>query len=219
MNNNIKSEILFNPNANSEVLEDLLYSFQENCFRDSPPIPNVIEREEVGEFKSETTSSGASLNSKAFVSPPVHIPNSGEGEKARHSFKTELSLLRDPNVGTKKILRWHDADPRQLPHNHPWDFRSAILAGGYTEERFFLKDGIWVRELVEYEAGSVNIVPADVFHNVIDVQEGTVTFLDCGKARQGNEWGYLDVEENEYFDWKKESPTNFLEIFKSLNAH
>ncbi len=215
----VNSDQVFDPSVSHQVLTDLISSFQENCLKNAEPIPNVVEREEVSEFESDETSTGQGLVSAPFSSPPTHIPVAGEKNNARHAFKSELSLVRDPRVGTKKILWWYAADPRKLPHNHPWDFRSAILSGGYTEERFTLNDGIWVREIVEYGPGSVNVVAADVFHNVIDVQPDTVTFLDCGPARKDNQWGYLDVEKEIYFDWKEQSPDNFVEIFKALNAH
>lgn len=209
----------FDPSETSRILEDFVASIEARCFADGPGIPNVVERETVGEFDSKTTGSGQSLRSEAFLAPPVHIPNAGSGANARHSFKSELVLLRLPDQATRKILWWHAADPRTVPHNHPWDFRSAILSGGYTEERFRIDDGEIIREVVEYAAGDVNVVPADVFHNVIDVKPETVTFLDCGPARAGNEWGYLNPADGEYSDWKQHSPENFVELFKLLNAH
>lgn len=224
------SKLTFNPDVVERVLEDLLHAFEENCFANAPPRPNVVESEEVGEFSAAVTSTGGSLRTKAFASAPIHVPNAGDHDKPRHSFKSELTLLRDPNVGTKKLMWWYGADPRSDPHDHPFDFRSAILSGGYTEERWYIKDGIWVREVVEYTAGNVNLVPANVYHNVIEVAPDTVTFLDCGRSRVGNKWGYLDkaaldLEENPkvesvpQFTWQDQSPSDFLEIFKLLNAH
>ena len=209
----------FDPTQSFRILDDLIESIDARCFADAPGIPEVIERETVTEFESEVTSTGQTLASKPFLSPPIHIPNAGSENNFRHAYKSELTLARDAAVGTKKLLWWHAPDPRRIPHNHPWSFRSAILSGGYTEERFSVQDGRIVREVVEYSAGAVNVVPANVFHNVIAVKPETVTFLDCGPARPGNEWGYLDTADGTYFDWKHQSPDNFLELFKQLNAH
>lgn len=215
----MKSKQRFDPTASSHILDALLAAIDARCFADAPSIPEVIDRETIGDFNSKTTSSGQALESTPFSSPPIHIPNAGSGSNARHSYKSELSLVRNTETGTKKLLWWHAADPRSIPHNHPWAFRSAILSGGYTEERFSVDEGKIVRELIEYSAGAVNLVPANVFHNVIEVKPDTVTFLDCGPARPGNEWGYLDPTDGTYFDWKQQSPDNFLDLFKQLNAH
>ena len=58
-----------------------------------------------------------------------------------------------------------------------------------------------------------------MFHNVVEVLPGTVTFLDCGRARAGNEWGYIDPQVWDYKSFKDLTPTNFLELFRELNPH
>jgi len=189
---------------------------QEGWDRDFPFLPagQIFEKEH------QMTSSGQSLEGEAFRIPPLHIPVCGDEANARHSYKSELTLVRDPDIGTKKLLWWHDKDPRDEPHNHPWDFRSAIISGGYTEERFWIdEDGKVQRDEVTYEAGQINVVPANVYHNVISVEPGTVTYLDCGPARTGNEWGYLDIRNGEYITFKDLTPDNFLEMFQGLNPH
>lgn len=171
-----------------------------------------------GDASIAETASGQSLAGAGLSIPPVHIPNAGDGPNARHSYKSELVLVRDPAVTTKKILWWYDKDPRDTPHNHPWDFRSAILSGGYTEERFWLSKGVLHKERLQHREGSINVVPADVFHNVVEVEPNTVTYLDCGPARAGNEWGYL-TDTGVYVPFKDLTPKNFLETFRELNPH
>ena len=79
----------------------------------------------------------------ALTIPPIHkCPVAGDGANARHSYKSELVLLRDPDLGTKKILWWYDKDPRPLPHNHPWDFRSAKSCTAVTLEEAAKLTGI-----------------------------------------------------------------------------
>lgn len=211
---------VFTPADVTAVLNDLLESFDTRVFTDGPPRPSTIEGELTQGTSHTTTSSGQALVGEAFQIAPVHIPNAGDGANARHSYKSELVLVRYPDVGTKKILWWYDKDPRATPHNHPWDFRSAILSGGYTEERFWLdKDGKLQTETCTYTAGDVNVMPANMFHNVVKVEKNTVTYLDCGQARKGNEWGYLDVEKLVYKTFKELTPGNFLETFQALNPH
>jgi quercetin dioxygenase-like cupin family protein len=209
----------FSPNDVSRVLDDLLGAIDSRLFYSAPPRPAALADEPGQKATHATTSSGQSLTGAAFQVPPVHIPNAGEGAFARHSYKSELVLVRDPNVGTKKLLWWYDKDPRSAPHNHPWDFRSAILSGGYVEERFWIEDGKLRHEVCEWGAGDVNVVPANVYHNVVSVQKSTITFLDCGPARAGNEWGYLNTETLEHRTFKDLTPKNFLEMFQTINPH
>jgi len=210
----------FTEKSVDEVLQALLSAFDSKVFVHAPERPNSISQEAQQQKTHNTTASGQSLTAGAFAIPPVHIPNAGDGATARHSYKSELVLVRDPAIGTKKILWWYDKDPKLTPHNHPWDFRSAVLSGGYTEERFWLdKDGKLQTEVKEYVAGDVNVVPANMFHNVISVKPGTVTFLDCGPARTGNEWGYLNTTTLAYQTFKDLTPPNFFEIFQEVNPH
>jgi hypothetical protein len=143
----------------------------------------------------DLTSGGFALEHAALSVPPVHIPDGAGG-----AYKTELVIERTPER-TVKILWWHADDPRPEPHNHPWAFESKILHGGYSEDRYRLQpdgaDLAVVHERCTYRAGDINRVPRDVFHNVVDVQPGTVTRLVCGPAAPGNEWHYLDIETGE----------------------
>ena len=192
----------------NQVMHLLITAFERQLFPiGATPRPQTITQE--GDANLTMTSSGQPLVANAFGVAPVHIPNAGDDDHARHSYKSELVLVRDPEVGTKKILWWYDKDPRNIPHNHPWDFRSGILYGGYTEERFWLSSGVVKKERKQYTAGMINEVPADVFHNVIDVLPGTATYLDCGPARVGNEWGYMDTSTGDYSTFKKLTPPNF----------
>ena len=214
----------FQPQDVSSVLDDFLSSLNNRLFGNgAPERPNALALEQKGAPSASTptaTSLGLSLTATAFATPPIHVPNGGDGAFARHSYKSELTLVKDPGVCTQKILWWHTKDPREIPHNHPWDFRSAVLRGGYTEERFWLDDsGRLQRETLRHAAGDVNTVPANVYHNVIHVEPGTVTFLDCGPARPGNQWGYLDLSSLEHLDFTKVTPANLKEIFAELNPH
>lgn len=216
INNNDMEQIFFSSANVDSVMQTLIMAFEANLFpQGSPARPTALAKK--GDSDLLETSTGQPLVSAAFSVPPLHIPNAGDGPNARHSFKSELVLVRDPAVGTKKIMWWYGDDPREIPHNHPWDFRSGIISGGYTEERSWITNGILKSERRKYVAGTINEVPADVFHNVFDVLPNTVTYLDCGPAREGNEWGYLDGEK--YQTWKDLTPANFLECFKGLNTH
>lgn len=136
----------------------------------------------------ERTSGGFALRHSALTVPPVHIPDGAGG-----SYKTELVIERTAER-TEKILWWYADDPRPEPHNHPWDFTSEILHGGYTEDRWWIEDGQLVAATTTYRAGDINHISTSVFHNVRDVEPDTVTHMICGPAVPGNEWCYLDVQ-------------------------
>jgi hypothetical protein len=162
-----------------------------------------------------TTSGGFSLQHDRMTSPPVHIPDGMGG-----SYKTELVIERSPQK-TVKVLWWHADDPRPEPHNHPWDFESQIIAGGYTDVRYTVKNGNVIREVKEVRSGDINNVPREVFHCVTNVLPGTVTVMTCGEATPGNTWGYLDIETGEVTG-SNEPPfgdPDFIGKLRSINPH
>lgn len=169
-----------------------------------------------------TTSGGFVLEHAELTVPPVHIPDGRGG-----AYKTELVIER-AQAGTTKILWWHADDPRSDPHNHPWSdeagvaFRSEILHGGYTEDRWALTativpvDGVKYLGHNVYRAGDTNTMPQDVFHVVHQVLPGTVTRMTCGPAVLGNEWHYLDIDTGQL-----RLPTNpqFRADVEAINPH
>lgn len=210
----------FDPKAAvHDILNELEWLFSTRIFENAPPRPSTVALAAPAAEAVKFTASGLPLASGPLQEPPIHIPNAGDGANSRHSYRTDLVLLRDPSGSTLKVLWWHDMDPRPDPHNHPWDFRSAIFSGGYTEERTEVRDGKPYVETVSYEAGDVNVMPANLYHSVVSVQPGTVTLLDCGPAKPGNEWGYLDLKELKYKNFKELAPANFVENFRALNPH
>lgn len=161
-----------------------------------------------------TTAAGLALAHATLTSPPIHIPDDAGG-----SFKTELVISRDPDLGTEKIFWWHADDPRKTPHNHPWYFESTIEAGGYTEYRYWRGeyDDVIGPQTVTYRAGDVNSVSTDVFHVVRDVLPGTRTRLKCGPAAANNEWGYLNTSTGKYTRAPKDEA--FINALLNLNPH
>ncbi|MFE4397218.1 MULTISPECIES: hypothetical protein [Streptomycetaceae] len=112
--------------------------------------------------------------------------------------KAELTLQEDPER-TAKINIWFAADTRRpdgrpSPHSHPWTFRSYILGGGYTEDRYRVVDGQVLADLgQEHTEGSTNAVSRDLYHEVTRIHEpgSTMTLMLCGQGRRGT-WGHLD---------------------------
>ena len=80
-------------------------------------------------------------------------------------------------------------------HNHPWDFLSVVLRGGYLEARpisvepdFSEPDGSERVTLVSRKAGSVAFRRATDRHRIVAVQPDTWTLFITGPKRQW--WGF-----------------------------
>lgn len=66
-----------------------------------------------------------------------------------------------------------------------------------------------------YAKGDFNTVDTNIFHLVTKVQPGTVTRMDCGKASEGNQWGYLDINSGTYITAEPDS--TFLDRLRANN--
>lgn len=91
-------------------------------------------------------------------------------------------------------------DEREL-HDHPFDFRSFIIAGEYVEVDLMGNYHI-------HEQGTTYFSRAERFHRITQVSRGGVhTLVICG--RKGNVWGFLayaaaqDVLEYQFLTPKK----------------
>jgi len=119
-------------------------------------------------------------------------------------YKTDIVVFDNADMGTLKITKWHQDDPRgEVPHNHPWadeegvSFISYIVRGGYTET-ITNTDGTTTTR--EYRAGDRNVAMYADFHTVGNILPGTLTILMCAPRAvvetKGEEWGYLIFDDN-----------------------
>ena len=154
-----------------------------------------------------TIGTGSLLKHADLGTPPLHIPDGKGG-----CYKTELVVERSAER-VVKIQWWHAPDPRREPHNHPWAFRSTILAGGYTETRFWFHEGALHSARKVYGPGDVNEMPAGMFHTVDVVKPGTVTRMETGPIVEGGDWGY--VIDGKYVS-AKDDPYPNADFFKQL---
>ena len=68
----------------------------------------------------------------------------------------------------RALHRFRAEEPDADPHDHPWSFRTEILAGGYVEEVFRIApDGGWHSECVRRDPGTVHDVAADHIHRIV----------------------------------------------------
>lgn len=125
---------------------------------------------------------------------------------------------------TVKINLWLAPDLRHStprPHSHPWDFRSHILAGGYTEDRYTLDEKGTVDAALgnEHAEGTINRIDREIYHEVTELhtQPGdTMTLMVCGRGVRGR-WGYLDPATGRVEPASRDP--RFLAHLRALNPH
>jgi hypothetical protein len=135
------------------------------------------------------------------------------------AYKAEFVLLKT-RQRTHKINLWFAPDLRggQLsrPHNHPWDFRSDVLLGGYDEDRY--EAGQLVRSVARHQAGAANTIGRRDYHEVTAIHEpgATLTLMSCGPGAR-NGWGYLDTDTGLHVPLTPDPA--FSVRFAALNPH
>jgi hypothetical protein len=108
-------------------------------------------------------------------------------------------LLQTPLFGIYvHVMRREDAD--RYPHDHPWNFWSLILRGGYEEMRY--PDAARRRCLrmfvLSHTRWRLHRLRVGDAHRVISVQPGTVTLVIVGRHRQV--WGFYP--DGQWIEWR-----------------
>lgn len=87
------------------------------------------------------------------------------------------------------VHRIYRPDADRDCHNHPWQFRTLVLRGGYTElvRRHVgsLQETLTARM---HRPGSTHAMPVDAFHQLVEVAPNTWTLLLVGP--KVHEWGF-----------------------------
>ena len=84
-----------------------------------------------------------------------------------------------------KLHKFHDSGITPYPHDHPWDFISIILSGGYVEERHF-EDG--TTETIRHKPGRIVVRKARDRHRVLEVFKPNWSLVFCSPRKR--HWGY-----------------------------
>ncbi len=130
------------------------------------------------------------LISKAMTTPYDHLKHADETLYMGRYWLREYGKDNGPAARIHHIAT-EDLD-RHL-HDHPWDFCSVVLSGGYTEIRprwaapNFVGDREDVFE-VRREIGSIAFRKATDRHRIISVEPNTYTLFITGPKVQG--WGF-----------------------------
>jgi hypothetical protein len=118
---------------------------------------------------------------RMWLSPPI-LKKRGDRER----FLSERSLL---------LHYFFRGDDDQALHDHPWDFSTRILAGGYMEHLppwHWCPDEplgpAWDQHIQQRNAGDAIMHRANELHCVGMVQPGTFTLVETGPEVRA--WGF-----------------------------
>jgi hypothetical protein len=105
--------------------------------------------------------------------------------KPEEVYLRRLRLLQTPWCAL--YVHWiYEADFDRDPHDHPWNFWSFVLRGGYVEHIYDSPDAFaqpkWWRRF------SLHKMPSSAAHQIRSVVKDTVTFVVTG--RRTRTWGF-----------------------------
>lgn len=100
-----------------------------------------------------------------------------------------------------------EPDTDRDPHDHPFDFISIILRGGYTERVWpeIREAVIGLHELIyvrRWLPGSVHKMTMEKAHMITRVRPGTKSLILCGPRRRN--WGFWTAEG--FVPWQEYDP-------------
>lgn len=103
------------------------------------------------------------------------------------NYLTRLRIIQTPWFGVY-LHRFDGPDPRPTLHDHPWNFVSLVLRGGYTERRLNPAD-MTVNE--RHRVGFLNVMRTHDAHAIVRLwRQPTWTLMFVG--RRVRTWGYLE---------------------------
>lgn len=93
------------------------------------------------------------------------------------------------------LHRFLDSDSDRGIHDHPWDSKSFILAGGYWEKRLITQnfvDKVIIRDIKPF---SFNIIGKNDFHQII-LKEKTPAWTLFYHGTRVKHWGFQHYKKN-----------------------
>jgi len=80
-------------------------------------------------------------------------------------------------------------DSEEHLHSHPWESRSTILVGRYTEQRSIFGNYCHI----EYRVGESNFIQHDTLHRIIKVEPDTWTMMLVAPGR-ADTWHFIEED-------------------------
>lgn len=114
-------------------------------------------------------------------------------------YLARLRIIQTPWFG----VYWHNIyqpDGDRHPHDHPWNFSSFIVRGGYTEVVHPLP---WLdlkmnRYTRRWERFTWHKMTTDQAHRIISLDPGTISLIFVGKRSRN--WGFFT--EDGWMTWQ-----------------
>jgi hypothetical protein len=102
------------------------------------------------------------------------------------AYLHRLRIVNTPWFGIN-LHDIHLPDTDKDPHDHPWNFVSVVLRGGYGETLYTYDTVRSVRSKV-WRRGSIHRMRTRSFHHIHKVEPGTRTLVFTGKRSKA--WGF-----------------------------
>ena len=116
-------------------------------------------------------------------------------DKQGHVYLDRLRLVQTPWFGIF-IHAIIGPDPDPDPHDHPWNFWSLILCGGYIEHYYIKQDGRVLSR--RWPRWSLRKMAAEgVAHKITSVKKNTWTLVLVGRRQR--DWGFWTSDGWVYF--------------------
>lgn len=125
------------------------------------------------------------------------VPDYSDDGDPNRNYLSRLRIIQTPWFGVY-LHRFDTPDPRPTLHDHPWNFVSLVLRGGYIEVTSYCSpdDTATVANHCErkrYRTGQVNRKRAEDIHTITYLRRTpTWTLMFVGKRRR--EWGYVEPD-------------------------
>lgn len=130
-----------------------------------------------------------STSGKAWaIMSPFRVVNKETGE----TYLWRLRIVQTPFLGIYLHII-SGPDPDRHLHNHPWDFWSFILWGGYTE--FFKRSGHIQGRERHWGCWSLHKMYKHNFHQINRTDNGERTWSLVITGRRKQVWGFLIEDE------------------------
>ena len=83
------------------------------------------------------------------------------------SYEKMSDIFHKVHLGDTSAVHFFSGPDYGDPHDHPWNFKSTILVGGYVEERFDYLTGECYRAI--RREGDTFYVPYQTIHRIVEL--------------------------------------------------
>jgi hypothetical protein len=131
------------------------------------------------------------LIKRALKTPYFNLPGYMDRWWEFNPYDTETRIKKYPGLPSIRIHHILRADLARHPHDHPWNARTVILKGNYTERRFTVFPGNPKMAFKDYERneGDTATINFNQYHSIERVSDGGVWTFFITYEYMGT-WGF-----------------------------